>query len=923
MNKLIINNDSSNFYNYITKLLNECNFFIFNVAFINYSGLQLLLDSFLELEKKNVKGKILTSTYLNFTEPKALEKINQFSNIELKIFDSTNKGFHSKAYIFEFNDRYEILVGSSNITASAFKSNIEWNCKTISKKDNSYTNEILKNFKLLWNDSYFVDDKFLDKYKSFYINKNKNSFIFEDTIKANEMQIKALEKLDYFRLKKENKALAIASTGSGKTYLSILDIKKFNPSSMLFIVHRENILIKAMQSFSKCILDKKMGLFTGNKKELHCEYIFSTIQSLSTNLDSFNPLSFEYIVIDEAHHIASPSYKKVIDYFNPKFLLGLTATPNRMDNENIYEYFDENIACDIRLNEALEFNLISSFHYYGITDISVDYENCDLSRIDLLSKLLMINKRVDFIIEKMNFYGFSGLKRKALAFCISKEHCFFMEKSFNSRGIKSISLTSEDSISRREEYIKKLEDLNDDLEVIFCVDIFNEGIDIPSINTILMLRPTNSSIVFAQQLGRGLRKHEEKDFLTLIDFIGNHERAFLIALSMVGDKKIDKESVKLSLLNDFASFPNAFINIDKISKSRILEQINKENFNSLKYLKDEYFSFKEQVLKNKTPMLCDYINFDEYVDPLKFISETKSYVEFLNKVEKADNSIDSICKDEIFIKAIRFIEYLLPIKRVHEFVILKLLLKKKNIKLLDINNELEKYQKRVDMKTIYHAINFLEQNFFDKAQVSRYLKLIDFNNDLVYRTKEFDLILENIYKKEFIEDSINFGLINYERSFGLDYLGLPALKLYEKYNMLNIAQLCNFDKIHSSFRGSGFLKFKDDFFLFITIDKDKYKKAQNYVNDFISKDILTYSSKPSHSSDKGDGLKLVENKKHNVKLHVFVRKFAKVDKKTQNFIYLGLANTLSYKNNKPIDLQLKLEKPLSNNLFEEFTKIID
>ncbi|MGP2656193.1 DEAD/DEAH box helicase [Malaciobacter sp. WC5094] len=924
MNKLLVNNASSNFYNYITKLLKECDFFVFNVAFVNFSGIQLLLDTFDELNKKNIKGKVLTSTYLNFTEPYALEKINEFSNIELKVYDSltTQVGFHSKSYIFEFEDKYEVIIGSSNITASAFKSNIEWNCKTINKKDDLFIKDIFIQFENLWNDSYLVDENFLLKYKKFYFKDKKHkNFKFIEEIIPNKMQIEALEKIEYLRLKKQKRVLAIAATGTGKTYLSIFDVKKFNPKKMLFIVHRENILIKAMNSFHASIKNKSMGLYTGNKKELEKDYVFATIQSLHNRVNEFKQNTFDYIIVDEAHHICSPSYKKVIEYFNPNFLLGLTATPNRMDNENIYEYFDDNIACDIRLNEALEQKLITPFHYYGVNDVSIDYSSSNIDKIYELTKLLMVNKRVDFIIEKMNFYSFSGVKRKALAFCASKEHCFFMEKNFNKKGIKSISLTSDNTISSREKAIKSLEDDMDDLEVIFCVDIFNEGIDIPCINTILMLRPTNSSIVFAQQLGRGLRKHKDKEFLTLIDFIGNHDKAFLIALAMLGNKKIDKESVKISILNNFAIFQNAFISIDKISKKRILDQINKENFNSIKYLKDEYFKFKD-YLQNKIPMLCDYINYNDFIDPLKFISESKSYIEFLLKVEK-DTKYEDLCNDIEFIKTCRFIEYLLPVKRVYEFVILRILSKNKKISFIFLEKELEKYQERVDKNTLLHAINFLKQDYFDKAQILRYPKLLEFKDGYIYKSEIFDRLLKDENKKIFIEESINYGIINYEKNFGLSYLGVPALKLYEKYNMLNIAQLCNFNKIHSSFRGSGFLKFNNDFFLFITIDKHKYLKAQKYVNDFVSKEVFTYSSKPSHSSDKGDGLRLVKNKEYQVNLHIFVRKYASVDKKTQSFIYLGLADCISYKNNKPIDLKLKLRTPLNSKLYEEFTKLVD
>ncbi|MCT7537702.1 DEAD/DEAH box helicase [Aliarcobacter butzleri] len=924
MNNLVTNNEITNFFNNITELLDNCESFSFNVAFINFSGIQLLLDSFKKLEEKNIKGKILTSTYLNFTQIKALEKIKKFKNIELKIYDCevTNIGFHSKSYIFEFKDDYKILIGSSNITASAFKSNIEWNVKTIAKKDDIFLKDVLNEFRTLWKNSIDVDDKFLTSYSNFLNNQKKEfkSFSFNQ-IKTNFMQEKALERLENLRNKGENKALIIAATGTGKTYLSAFDVKNFKAKTILFLVHRENILIKAKQSFEEILPQiNSFGLYTGNKKEQDKNYLFSTIQTMSSNFLEFSQDFFDYIIIDEAHHVTSPSYKKILDYFKPKFLLGLTATSNRMDGNSIYEVFDENIALDIRLNDALEHNLIVPFHYYGISDIqSIDYENVDLTKIDLLAKLLSVNKRVDFIIDKMNFYSNSGNKRKVLGFCVSKEHCNFMSEEFNKKGINSITLTSEDTISKREESIKRLENENDSLEVIFTVDIFNEGIDIPSINMVLFLRPTNSPIVFVQQLGRGLRKYQNKEFLTVLDFIGNHKKAYLIALALVGNKMIDKESIKLSIENNFADFKNAFISMDEISKSRILEQINKENFNQLKYLKEQYFEVKN--ILGKVPTLLDYLQFEDVINPLKFIDESKSYIEFLAKVEE-NKKLKELVLDENFIKAIRFIENELPIKRVYEFVILKYLL---NNDFCDENiafKILNKYLNRVDKETIIYSFLYLRQDFLDSAQKNRYLNLLEFDGKVAKKTKEFEELLKNENYKKIFEDSLNFGIYNYEEEFGSNDFGKPFLKLYSKYNMLNIAKLCNFPKIHSSFRGSGFLKYENDFFLFINLEKEKFSKSANYHNAFLSKDVFTYQSKPSHSSDKGDGERLCENKKFGVKLHIFVRKFAQVDKKTQDFIYLGVANTLKYWDNKPISLELKLENPLSDKLFEEFTKIV-
>lgn len=926
MNNLISNTNVDNFYNHLINSLLKSKSFIFNVAFINFSGIQLLLEVFSKLENKNIKGKILTSTYLNFTQIKALEKLKEFSNIELKIYDcnQTNIGFHPKSYIFEFDDFYEVMVGSSNITASAFKTNIEWNVKTTLKKDDEYLINILNEFNNLWKESFEADEDFLEKYSKFIENQKKEfspTFLYKQNIKTNFMQKNALEKLEILRQKNQTKALIIAATGSGKTYLSAFDVKNFKAKKMLFLVHRENILISAKQSFENIIENRTFGLFTGNKKEKSKDYIFSTIQTMSLYFEEFKKDEFEYIIIDEAHHSTSPTYKKVIDYFKPKFLLGLTATSNRMDGNSIYEIFDENIACDIRLNDALEHNLIAPFHYFGISDIkSIDYENVDLTKIDVLAKLLSVNKRVDYIIKQMNFYSFTGVKRKAIGFCVSKKHGSYMSEEFNKRGITSTFLSSEDSVATRIKLIEKLEDDNNKLEVIFTVDIFNEGVDIPSINTVLFLRPTNSPIVFIQQLGRGLRKHKNKEFLTVLDFIGNHKKAYLIALALAGNKAIDKDSLKLFLSNNFANFKNAHICMDEISKQRILEQIEKENFNSLKYLKEQYFEFKA-LLNNKIPKLVDFLQFNDVINPIKFIDESYSYIEFLAKAENKSELKELVLNQE-FIKAIRFIENLLPIKRVYEFVILKYLLENdfcdENIAFII----LDKYLNRVDKDTINHSFSFLNQDFLDSGQTSRYLKLVDFDGKKVIKNQKFSKLLKNEKYKEIFEDSLNYGIYLYEEEFGSFDFGKPFLKLYGKYNMLNIAQLCNFPKIHSSFRGSGFLKYKNDFFLFINLEKEKFSKSEKYNNTFLSKEIFTYQSKPSHTQISQDGQRLCKNKEFDVKLHIFIRKFTQLDKKTQDFIYLGLANTIYYEGNKPISLHLKLEKSLDDELYFEFTKFV-
>ncbi|MCD3297902.1 DEAD/DEAH box helicase family protein, partial [Clostridium botulinum] len=672
---LITNSERGNLLNELKKCLSECEKFYFSVAFINFSGLQLLLDSFKELEEKGVRGKIITSTYLNFTEPKALKRIKDFSNIDLKIFVASNeKGFHTKAYIFENQDEYKIVIGSSNITQRALKSNVEWNVKVISKKEDKFSCEVIKEYLELWESTSFVDDEFLNSYNNFIqeirkTEKKTLEFKNYEIIKPNYMQNRAISNLNRLRLQGEDKALVVAATGTGKTYMSAFDVINYNPKKMLFLVHREDILKGAEATFRKLVKNKNKitGFLTGTKKDISADYLFSTIQSMNNNLDSFKADEFGYIIVDEAHHASSSSYKNIMQYFKPKFLLGMTATPERCDNESIFEIFDENLALEIRLSEALENELIVPFHYFGITDIEgINLQDVDINDISELTQRLKVNKRVNFIIDKMNFYGYEGEKCKCIGFCVSIEHARYMAEEFNKRGIKSVHLTGENSPEEREAYIKNLESEEDDLEVIFTVDIFNEGVDIPSINLVLMLRPTNSPIVFIQQLGRGLRKHNDKTFLTVLDFIGNHNKAFLIALALNGGRYYDKDSLKVAVSKQFQNIPGCTnIQMDRIAQERILEQLDNENFNSMKYLKEEYLEFKK-LNGGKVPyLLLDYIKYDGAPEPLRFLNKDKTYIGFVARVEK-DEELQKLLQNEIFYKILKELSSNIPLKRVYE-----------------------------------------------------------------------------------------------------------------------------------------------------------------------------------------------------------------------------------------------------------------
>ncbi|MEW9078225.1 DEAD/DEAH box helicase [Terrisporobacter glycolicus] len=932
-NELIINSKHNNLLNELKKSLKECKSFYFSVAFINYSGLQLLLDTLKEVEEKNVKGKIITTTYLNFTEPKALERMQEFENIDMKIFIADNKvGFHTKVYIFENEDDYKIIIGSSNLTQSALKSNVEWNVKVLSKEGAPFIEHVLKEYNNLWDMSSELNDEVLQRYMLF-LNEIKRTevrrqMVFENLkpISPNKMQKRAMENLERLRAHGENKALVIAATGTGKTYMSAFDVMQYKPKTMLFIVHREEILKKAKETFEKLLKNRniKTGLFTGNAKDRDANYLFATIQTMNRYYEDFDKNYFDYIIIDEAHHGASDSYLNVLGHFEPKFTLGMTATPERCDSLSVFELFDNNVALEVRLHEALDEDLVIPFHYFGVTDIEgVDLEDVNLDDKSQLAQRLMINRRVDFIIEKMNFYGHDGNFRKLLGFCVNIEHAKYMAEEFNKRGINSVALSGEDTVAKRDEYIKRLESDKDDLQAIFTVDIFNEGVDIPSVNTVLMLRPTNSPIIFIQQLGRGLRKSGSKEFLTVLDFIGNHNKTFLIAIALNGARYYDKDSLKVAVATDFADVPGCtHIQIDQISKDRILEQIDKENFRDLKYLREEYNQFKI-LCGGKIPyMLLDYVKYDGAPDPVKFIDKEGTYLGFVAKTEK-DDELKELLLNEDFEKILKELNTSLPLKRINEFVILKYLLNHNSISLEIAKNEILKYINNMDEDSVKHAFECLNHQYWDSVMIRQKMKLIEYKEDTLYRTDRFEAIINKKEYKKYMEDAINYGIFRYEKEFQEEYYGVPFLKLYEQYKMVDLALLSNYRKIHSSFRGSGLLSNGKEYFLFIDLHKEEgIEERINYKDKFLSENYFQWQSPNATKQDSDRGKNIIFNKDRNVNLHLFVRKYKEIDKKAQPYIYIGKGDTVEYEGEKPITVKLKLQNEVPTKIYREFVEKI-
>lgn len=610
--KLIANTKDETMYNRILDEVQHCKSFTFAVAFIE-SGILNSLKTV--LKDLNVQGRILTSTYLYFNKPQMFRELLKLPNVEIRVYEQNHGKFHAKGYLFQHEGYQSALVGSSNFTAGALKVNKEWNLLFTSHNNGKLTEDIASEIEEQWKGASKLSPEWIDEYEKKYKIQNKPAIkvvsqsVDEDNsnysiIKPNKMQKEALKNLQKLRLLRETKGLIISATGTGKTYLAALDVKNYNPKRFLFVAHREQILKKSLDSFHKVLGgDKKTnyGILSGNTKNTDAKYLFATVQTLSKaeNLNQFKRDEFDYILIDEAHHVGSKIYGKLLDYFTPDFLLGMTATPERSDDKNIYELFDYNVPYEIRLQEALEEEMLVPFHYIGVSDYTYNGEVID-DNTNL--KYLVSEERVKYVVEQSKYYGYDGDVLHGLVFVSRKEEADEIAKLLTKNGYPSQMLSGEDSQEQREQAIEKLK--NGELTYLVTVDIFNEGIDIPFINQVIMMRKTESVIVFVQQLGRGLRKAQGKEYLTVIDFIGNYKNNYLIPVALTGDQSRTREGIREHVETGQIEGLST-INFELVAKKRILKQLRgKKNLFTLEIKKD-YQELKRRL--NKTPLIADFI----------------------------------------------------------------------------------------------------------------------------------------------------------------------------------------------------------------------------------------------------------------------------------------------------------------------------
>lgn len=928
----IIYNDYNSGSNLLVELLQElqtCKRFYFAIAFITQSGLICLKECLKLLQEKNITGDILTTDYLYFNQPKALQELQQYPNLNIRIY--TKENFHIKGYIFEQNDYYTLIVGSNNLTQTALKANKEWSLKINSLANGSLIHNTLSQFQQMWQEALPLTDIWLKQYTDKYhsLQKLKRQFataqenISTNDITPNKMQQEALTALEKLQQDNKQKALLISATGTGKTYLSAFAVKKANPKRLLFLAHREQILKQACKTFAKIIPDIQYGILSANHKDFHKPYLFATINMLSKeeNLTQFAPTHFDYIIIDETHRAGASSYLKILNYFQPQFLLGMTATPERTDGFDIYQLFDHNIAYEIRLNQAMQENLLCPFHYFGITDITVD--NQEINDNSTFNDLTT-DARVTHIINQSQYYGFSGERLRGLIFCSQIEEAQILSQKFNERGFNTITLSGKDSQETRTNAIHKLEqkERSTGLDYIFTVDIMNEGIDIPAINQIIMLRPTKSAIIFVQQLGRGLRKYPQKDYVVILDFIGNYQNNFMIPIALSGDTSYNKDNIRHYVAegNRFI-FGSSTIHFDKIARQKIYQAIDSAKLSDTALLKNEYLQLKQKL--GKIPSIFDFSQFAS-IDILKFLDKFKTYHNFLQKYDR-DYTIrfNTIQEEILYFISYRFAKG----KRIHELIALKLLLKNTSHLLMDIKQILTtKYHQELTEQIKVSLIRNLTNLFTISNEQAK------FSNCIFIKESDNDYIISDIFKSVLqdekfyfqINEILDFALKRYQKYYQHKYKN-TNLVLYQKYTYEEVCYLLNWpQKINpNAMAGYFYEKTTHTMPVFINyIAPDK--KRVDYTNEFLSNTLITAYSKSNRKLDSSDAKHIYNAKEEQNNLYLFVRKPSE-DKEAKEFYFLGEITAQGKPEFAPkyngFKILYKLDTPVRADIFDYLTTI--
>lgn len=927
--------------------LSGCESFSISVAFITLGGITPLLQILKELEEKNVPGRILTTDYLSFTQPAALHKLLSLGNIELRIYRTgpdNSDGFHTKGYIFERDETLRLIVGSSNLTDRALSLSREWNTRLVCLGTGEFARSVLKEFDELWNHEKTRPARdiladYEQEYKARLVQMRALEKLREKIMPVrekpvpNSMQQAFLERLAKAWKLGQKRALLISATGTGKTYAAAFAIRDFQPRRLLFVVHREQIARQARSSFMRVLGGDKgeYGIMSGTVHEENRRYVFATMQTLARKLNDFAVSDFDFIIIDEVHRAGAPSYQKIMAHFQPRFWLGMTGSPDRPDGFDIYGLFDYNIVYEIRLQDAMKNDLLCPFHYFGIGDLAV--QNTDRQyRAYTPSEFMRLEKKeyIRHIIEKAKYYGYCGERVKGLVFASSRQKAWDIAQGLNENGYRALALSGDDSQDVRDEAVRRLTSGNGEgrLDYLVTVDIFNEGVDLPEVNQILLLRPTQSPIIFVQQLGRGLRKHEGKDFVVVLDFIGDYDNNYLIPVALSGDLSYRKDRLRRIVSVESRHIPGiSSIHFDRIARERIYQAIDRAKTSSMELLREAYLALKNKL--GRVPNLTDYEEHGQ-IDAVKFLQKGTgySYHSFLARVER--NYQVRLTQD-----ATRRIAWLSRklgnAVRLSETIVLRSILEgEHHLKANLVRRLAAACGYKATQAHLQSVENMLTNNFErteqERARQGGMTFIAVSPNGEWEADPGFVQALEDANFKHMVEELCTFVERRWQALYSARYKA-TMLSLGASYTYDDVCRLLDWDKLMPAQNIGGYFYHAGTKTLPIFINYDKPSDAIPYEDRFLSRQELLFLSKTNRRADSDDARRMTRQKPYeDTTIYLFVRK-NKNDNEAKSFYFLGEIEacsaphdvTLRDGKGRAFEIRWKLQQAVEQGLYEYLT----
>lgn len=978
--RLVLNSADTSVLRILREEIRRCRSFTFSVAFVSASAVAMLKTDLLEFSGK---GCIITSDYLAFNSPQAFAELLGLQDRGFDVRLHKSSAFHPKGYIFQHEDTVSAMVGSANLTESALVRNHEWNLHVSTARTGDLAvqlrdlvrEQILQSTPITqeWLETYsetytaptqrrsplHVDSTPTDRQPGNGTNEVINARpvapvepltptqdspsdtskpdgevltprpqrVEQPLLLPNAMQREALREVEGMRLEGRERGLVISATGTGKTILSALCVRAAKPRRMLFVVHREQILDRTIVEYRRVLGGeaRDYGVLSGTSRQTSAKYLFATVQTLSQPhvLEQFSDDAFDYIIIDEAHRAAAVSHRRIMEHFRPGFLLGMTATPERLDGYNVFELFDFNVAYEIRLNHALEAEMLSPFHYYGVTDVVFD-DDTTISGESEIARLTS-KPRIDHIIEALETYGQAGVAPRGLIFVSRKEEAKLLSNALNHRivrgkTLRTLSLTGEDSVMRREESVRELE--SGLLDYIITVDVFNEGVDIPSINQVVMLRQTQSPTIFVQQLGRGLRKAAGKEYLVVIDIIGNYANNYMIPIALFGDGSLNKESLRRNLIAAEERGVVAGVSsvqFDHIAHERVLRAVTDVKLDSMRMLKTALEDMHNRL--GRLPDLWDFVRF-ESADPIILATTKDNFPTLLTRALKAQFSMTPT--------QLRFLTLLsnevLTAKRPHEALLVRHLIQHGEATLEGIRQALESAGHTTGPRTALSAVDTLTLDEHAESDLNRYKQGaatrvgedVELDPDFLagYRdVPEFRHAVDDLLK---VATHIVPERYNLNRTFTAG----------RQYGRKETARLLGWPrKWTSTIYGYRVDRPTRSCPIFVTLHKSNEVSASTaYEDAIVDHRTMVWFTRSRRTLASAEVASIVNNE---VALHVFVKKD---DAEGTDFFYLGQAEaaeaeetTMANADEPPLPvvrMLLKFKQPIPASLYDYFHPVV-